>query len=563
MSKTSVGGSVDDRDLATGERGEDGLDGARQRSAGGAVEDEDRERTAAGGGPPAGGPPRRGNRAVPCSASPATTTPRTPIARARVSVSASTREPTTRIVPARPDVEAARPQLAIGPGDVEPAARRAAERDDPADPATGRPDRDRRCPGRTSRTMPANGVSTGRRCRRSRRASGRATRTAYSPPRAVLSPRPGPAPVHAAPPGCARRRLASAGTLALVEPGVAQPFGDRRADHDRSPAVDERPVARRRARRAASTGAAISRRAGTSADVAGGHRASRPRRPRSATRRGAPPRGRARSGRRSGHVAQVDHQATEPAGHVDREVPAARPEPDRVAEMELGDRRAPGRQVDEREAAGHQVEPVEPVDAADARAEPALRPVRIPAGVTTVPSGASRSSTRSATIARRSSGVGDRARAAPRSRAWSSANWPSPRAGGGRRRGRARPTARRDAPRRRRRRSRGPAAARRSHRASLRRAGRGRRARRPSGAPAVAGRVGPRRDAQLAHPVAQAVPVGARGRPARDAVDRRVVGVRRARAARRGPSRHPSRAARPGRPAPARRAERRRRSRSR
>ena len=77
-------------------------------------------------------------------ASPATTMPRTPIARARVSVSASTREPTTRIAPAEPDVEAAGAQLALGAAQLEAAPRRPAEGHDPADPAPGGPDRDRR-----------------------------------------------------------------------------------------------------------------------------------------------------------------------------------------------------------------------------------------------------------------------------------------------------------------------------------------------------------------------------------------------------------------------------------
>ncbi len=60
---------------------------------------------------------------------------------------------------------------------------------------------------------------------------------------------------------------------------------------------------------------------------------------------------------------------------------------------------------------------------------------------------------------------------------------------------------------------------------------------------AVAGRVGPRRDPQLAHPVAQAMAVGAPVRPAPDAVDRPRRRARRARALRPGRPRCPTPAA--------------------
>ena len=64
---------------------------------------------------------------------------------------------------------------------------------------------------------------------------------------------------------------------------------------------------------------------------------------------------------------------------------------------------------------------------------------------------------------------------------------------------------------------------------------------------AVAGRVGPRRDPQLAQPIAKAVAVRRPGRPCRDPVDGVVVGVRRAPA----PPRARSRASRPRRARPA------------
>ena len=144
------------------------------------------------------------------------------------------------------------------------------------------------------------------------------------------------------------------------------------------------------------------------------------------------------------------------------------------------------------------------------------------------PSGASRSSTRSATIARRSSGSGIDPSGAS-SRAWSSANWPAP----GRRRTSTRASATigagatAHAP---------PAATTRSAggRSSQSGVALGEPAEGGAGGGhperrAVAGRVGPRRDAQLAQPVAQAVPVGAPGGPRPDPIHDRVVRIGRAR----------------------------------
>ena len=85
-------------------------------------------------------------------------------------------------------------------------------------------------------------------------------------------------------------------------------------------------------------------------------------------------------------VAQVDDEAAEPAGDVDREVPAAAAEPDGVAEAELGGGRSAGRQVDHLEPPGTRSicgRGPASARAVDRRACPALRPVRSPAGVTT------------------------------------------------------------------------------------------------------------------------------------------------------------------------------------
>ena len=258
--------------------------------------------------------------------------PQTPIARARVSVSASTREPTTRIVPADP-------------------TSRPPERSSPSAPAWSRPrvgppsatiPRMPRpaarivipIPGRTSRTMPANGDSSGSAM------SPVATRQrpchskTYSPPgpRSVATPRlAGPAPTRARP-------RPPSGISTLVEPRVAQPLGDRRPDHDRIAGRHERPVARcereeRVDRRRDEPAGRDEADVGWRSRVAPADDRGLPRLEQLAAQVGP-------VGQAERHVAQVDHQAAQAAGHVDREVTAARPEPDRVAEAELGDRRA-------------------------------------------------------------------------------------------------------------------------------------------------------------------------------------------------------------------------------
>ncbi len=240
--------------------------------------------------------------------------------------------------------------------------------------------------------------------------------------------------------------VGAVGRVDLVEPRVAEPLGDRRPDDDRIAGRDERPGRPARARTRRRPGRATRRRAGHEADVGGAHRVAPVRaavacHDSSSSAAQVGPLGQAQR-----HVAQVDHEAAEAAGHLDREVAPARTEPDRVAEAELGDRgrsRAAGRRGRGRPGSGRAA--TSPDRRRGRRREPALRPVRIPAGVTTVPSGASRSSTRSATIARRSSASGIDP---------SGAEHPGVverelarrRAGAGRRRGRGRRSARRRRP---------------------------------------------------------------------------------------------------------------------
>ena len=188
-------------------------------------------------------------------------------------------------------------------------------------------------PGRTSRTMPATGVSIGsvisplatrQRPRHSNSSSPSATR------------RPGRR--HGCRPGWpARSRRASRSRSAMRRPGHDR--SRPAATSGRSPGREaERDVepARRAAARAATRPRPVARSSPsrTRPTAPACQAASRSRR-RSA-----------RSGSRSGHVAQVDEQAGQAAPDVDREVAAARRQPDRVAEAELGHRRlarAPGR----------------------------------------------------------------------------------------------------------------------------------------------------------------------------------------------------------------------------
>ena len=268
--------------------------------------------------------------------------PRTPIARARVSVSASIREPTTRIVPASPTSSRAGAQLA------RPVARsRRAGRPRvgppratmPRRPRPGRPDaRCRSRAGPRGRCRRA-GSRSARRARRRRRASGRASSNSSSPSRRRRMRGP------AAGVSSGRRQRRSATHRRLDEPGVAQPLGDRRAGDDRLAGGDQRPVARRE--RGTSTsigpstdGAGRGRARGPAGEPAQRRRqpiaapdrraviASRPRPQRRLPRREQVAPAIGPLGQAQRDVAQVDEQAAEPARDVDGEVPAARPEPD-------------------------------------------------------------------------------------------------------------------------------------------------------------------------------------------------------------------------------------------
>ena len=112
-SKTSIGGSPTIATSRPARASSTSMTGLGDGPADGALEHEDGDTAAADGAPRAGVAPRRGSRAAPCSARPPTMMPRTPIARARVSVSASMREPTTRIVPASPTSRPPRAQLPV------------------------------------------------------------------------------------------------------------------------------------------------------------------------------------------------------------------------------------------------------------------------------------------------------------------------------------------------------------------------------------------------------------------------------------------------------------------
>ena len=146
-------------------------------------------------------------------ARPATMMPRTPIARARVSVSASIREPTTRMAPARPTSRLLARSVALAAGH-ERAAGHGSARPGRRSRASSGPDARMTMaePGRTSRTMPATGVSIG---------------SVRSP----LGDAPAPAPLEQqlalgdAPTGLRQSLPGRDGQLAQA--GVAQPLGDR------------------------------------------------------------------------------------------------------------------------------------------------------------------------------------------------------------------------------------------------------------------------------------------------------------------------------------------------
>ena len=464
-------------------------------------------------------------------ARPATMMPRTPIARARVSVSASI---------ARADHEdRARPSRRRGrrlrsspsaPGDVEAAAGRAAERDDRRAARGRRPGSRCALPGRTSRTMPATGVSSG---------------SVTSPPATRQRPRHSNS---SSPVGDATARRRGSAPIGRDDPGrsCAGRAGARRSA--RRPRPTRRPP--RAARSPGASGNVTSsgpgRAGGAPDEPEVGTERARDRRRRRRRRAALPcPRRRSRVrprpqrrlprgeqvappvgpiGQAQRDVAQVDEQAAQAARRRrSRSGGRAPPRRTRVAELELGDRGHAGRQVDELEAARHEVElaSVAAVGVHDDRRRP-TRPARRPAGVTTLPSGARRSSARSAqdAAARRRRGSRRAGRAAGRGRART--GWPR---AGGCTSTRARATAGAGtAARHRRRPRRDPAAGRSPIRAS-------RPARRPSAARAAAMRRAAPSPAASDHGAIRSSRRRSRrrcrsarhGRPGQDAVDDGVV----------------------------------------
>ena len=246
-------------------------------------------------------------------------------------------------------------------------------------PAAGGPDRDAG-PRPDLADDPGERRSRRRRpCRRSRPASGRASRrrTRHRGParRRVAAGRPS-----------ARRGAAMAAgrDLHLVEAGVAQALGDRRTDarpNRRPRRAAGRPARARRRHRPARRSAAGPRRAGRRRRS---HLPSRSR-SRSATTRAARREGPTDPGSLSGTSRRSTTSPPSPPVTSMAKCRPRAPEPDRVAEPELGDGRGPGRQVDEGETAGHQVELGSSRRSRGRPAEPALRPACRPAGVTTVP----------------------------------------------------------------------------------------------------------------------------------------------------------------------------------
>ena len=285
--------------------------------------------------------------------------------------------------PGQADVEAAGPQLAVpGRRHGQPSAGRPAEDDDaghgpPLAWMTTAP------PGRTSRTMPASGLSmvsdrsplaTRQRLRHSNSSSPRGTRS------------PGSGRAQA---GTARSTSRGSRTRSMIgEPATTD---SPTATSGRSPAARAKVTSVPAARPGG--GGATRPRPGAVVD----HRSRPgPQAPTASRQQVAPPVG--PFGQAERDIAQVDEEAAEAARHVDREVPAAgsRGGPCRGT----GTRPtavAPGGRVDELEAARREV------DVSSDRRRPwtphAARPIDPragPAGMTTLPSGTSRSSARSA-----------------------------------------------------------------------------------------------------------------------------------------------------------------------
>ena len=219
----------------------------------------------------------------------------------------------------------------------------------------------------------------------------------------------------------------------LVDPPVPQVLEQRVAGRDRRPGLDQRPVAGRE-REPRLEPVSTRRRTGTSASqsaaaactgtgaravagvVASSRVASRPQVGLPRGERVPPPL--EAVGQAERHVAQVDEQPGEPAGHLERGAADPRPEVDGVAEPQLDGRPLAGRQVDDARGRRAPAPVGAPRRGPRTVSWPADRPTRIPAGMTTVPSGTTSSSRRSSTIRRRSSGSAIVPSGA-RSRAWS------------------------------------------------------------------------------------------------------------------------------------------------
>ena len=295
-------------------------------------------------------------------ARPATTIPRMPIARARVSVSASIREPTTRIVPASPTSSPPRADLAIGRRPRRGAAR-GSDRRGPRCPA-GRPVARMTIavPGRTLADDARDGASrSARSCRRWRPASGPASRRAARPS-ATRTPGPGierdgirrvaeagrhaaarrsahrPRRIHPARRAVDRRARADDQVQRAIDQTAgrdeAEIVRDRSEPRPGSPRGAPKPVDRCRRRRPVSASSCVAAR-----PQGGLPGASRSR------RRSARPGSRSGTSRRS-----TSRPPRPPATSTAKCLPRV-PRRDRVAEPELGDRGLARRQVDELEAA--------------------------------------------------------------------------------------------------------------------------------------------------------------------------------------------------------------------
>ena len=335
-SKTSIGGSVTIATSCPARAAEDGLDRARHRSSRRRRRGRAPRTAAADGAPRAGAPPRRGSRAVPCS------TARRRPRRGRPSPgpgSASRRRPASRRPGScRPSRRRARRRAARPPAPAWSRPRVGPPRATmPRMPATGRADRDAGPRPDVADDARRTATRAGRRCRPSRPASGRASRRRTRRPAPCSSPRRGTA--DPAPAGLRHRPRVGISTSSSRGSRSRSAIGA--PTHDRVAGRDQRPVARgeredrvdRRRRSAGGPGRAGRRPSASRRRLAGRDRASAT--ASSSSRRRSGP-----IGQPERDVAQVDEEPAESAGHVDREVAAACPEPDRVAELELGDGRA-------------------------------------------------------------------------------------------------------------------------------------------------------------------------------------------------------------------------------